>query len=84
MISESLGFNGEVVVIPYIDLENWWGQDPEYMKKKREKRLDDIKNEIPPLLRLFQANPIPLQMQVSFKAGGKMLREIRDLHCIFT
>jgi hypothetical protein len=28
MISESLGLNGEVVVIPYIDLENWWGQDP--------------------------------------------------------
>jgi hypothetical protein len=57
MISESLGFNGEVVVIPYIDLENWWGQDPEYMKKKREKRLDDIKNEIPPIAKIISSEP---------------------------
>lgn len=57
MISENLGFDGEIVVIPSIDLENWWGQDPEYGKKKREKRLTDLKNEIPPIAKIISREP---------------------------
>lgn len=57
LISERLGYEGEIVVIPDFNEENWWGQDPEHLKKRREKRYRDIKDEIPPIGKILSKEP---------------------------
>ena len=57
LICEKSGYDGEVVVSPAHDLEKWWGQDPEYMMKKRDGRQDEIKNEIPPINKILKEMP---------------------------
>lgn len=49
LISEYLGYEGEIVVTPDLNTENWWGQDQEYVKKQREGRFADIQDKIPPI-----------------------------------
>jgi len=57
LICEKTGYDGEVVVSPALDLEMWWGQDPEYMEKKRDGRQDEIKNKIPPISKILKEKP---------------------------
>ncbi len=57
LISERLGYEGEIVVIPDLDEESWWGQDPDYIKKKNEGRTNDIKDEPPPIGRILSEEP---------------------------
>lgn len=57
LISERLGYEGEIVVTPDLDEESWWGQDPEYMIKKNEGRTKDIKDKIPPIGKILSKEP---------------------------
>lgn len=57
LICEKTGYDGEIVVSPALDLEMWWGQDPEYMKKKRDGKQDEIKNKIPPINKILKEKP---------------------------
>jgi hypothetical protein len=60
LISKTLGYEGEIVVTPSIDKDPWWGQDPEYLKKRREGKLDEINDKIPPIGQILSENEKPL------------------------
>ncbi len=57
LISECLGYKGEIVVTSDLDEESWWGQDPEYIQKKKEGRTKDINDETPPIGKILSKEP---------------------------
>jgi hypothetical protein len=50
MISENLGFDGEIVITPELDSESWWGQNP-------ARHPDPKTDMIPPIAKIISREP---------------------------